>query len=96
MAQGTMPAAIHKKYGYGRINAARAVQMAQGLAGGGGTASTGNTGSTGNTSTPSGNLKGKVTSNYLNVRSGPSTSYAKVGRLNKGDIIDLVEKVSGF
>lgn len=89
-----------QRLGYGRLNAARAVQMAIDLAGGASSSGTGtSTGSGSGTSTPptaSPALRGKVTSNYLNVRSGPSTSYSKVGRLNKGDVVDLVEKVSSF
>ncbi|TNE56460.1 MAG: hypothetical protein EP344_12555 [Bacteroidetes bacterium] len=88
-------------YGYGRINALRAVQMAASLAGGGGVVTTTppstTTGGTTTTepATPS-VPTGKVTSTFLNVRSGPSTAYAKVGRLNQGDIVRLLDKVSGF
>lgn len=85
-------------YGYGRLNALRAVQMANSLRGsgasGGGTVTTPPTTPTG--STGSGTMTGRVTSKYLNVRSGPSTAYGKVGRLNQGDVVNLLEKVSGF
>lgn len=41
-------------------------------------------------------MRGKVTSKFLNVRSGPSTANPKVGQLNQGDIVNLFEKTSGF
>ncbi len=88
-------------YGYGRINALRAVQMASqssGSGSGGGSGSSG--GSSGSISTPVTPATrvptGKVVSRFLNVRSGPSTSYAKVGQLAQGDVVNLYEKVSGF
>lgn len=106
-----------QRLGYGRLNAARAVQLAKDLKGGGSTdpsSGSGSSGNTGGTSTgtgsstssgagtgsstqaPSATLRGKVISSFLNVRSGPSTANPKVGRLNKGEIVDLFEKVSGF
>lgn len=33
---------------------------------------------------------GKVTTSYLNVRSGASTAYSIIGRLSKGDVIQIV------
>jgi uncharacterized protein YraI len=83
-----------QRLGYGRLNAARAVQLAKDLLGGSGTGS-GNSG----TSIPppaTETLKGKVISKFLNVRSGPSTTNAQVDRLNKGAIVNLLQKVSGF
>jgi D-alanyl-D-alanine carboxypeptidase len=41
-------------------------------------------------------LQGKVTSTFLNVRSGPSSSNAKLGEIYRGDVVPLLEKVSGF
>ena len=90
----------HSNYiGFGRINALKAVQMAVQTAGGSG-APAPNTGS-GSSTTPtpqpsSTAMRGKVTSKFLNVRSGPSTANAKVGQLNQGDIVSLFEKTSGF
>ncbi|MCB0532989.1 MAG: S8 family serine peptidase [Lewinellaceae bacterium] len=91
-------------YGYGRINALRAVQLASSLAGGSSSSgsSSGGVVTTPPVTTPpvttpaSGTRRGRVTSTYLNVRSGPSTAYAKVGRLNQGDVVNLLENVSGF
>lgn len=86
-------------YGYGRINALKAVKMADSMRGGAPvstpTSGTG-TGSTAPQQPASATQRGKVVSRYLNVRSGPSTAYAKVGQLNNGDIVNLLEKVSGF
>jgi cell wall-associated NlpC family hydrolase len=36
--------------------------------------------------------KAKVTASSLNVRTGPSTSYSKVGSLSNGQIVDILEK----
>ena len=96
---GTYDQSSHSDfYGYGRINALRAVQMASSLRAGGSSSSSGSSSPVNvPTSTPSSSAaSGKVTSTYLNVRSGPSTAYSKVGRLNRGDVINLLEKVSGF
>ena len=79
-------------FGFGRINALRAVQMAQALGGGSGSGS----GSGSSSSSGSGSQRGKVVSKFLNVRSGPSTANAIVARLNQGDVVSLLEKVSGF
>ena len=91
-------------YGYGRINALRAVQMARQKSGS--VAGAGQPGTTptqpvtppvsqptgGNTSGGGGAVpKAKVISKFLNVRSGPSTGYPKVGRLNQGDLVYLLE-----
>lgn len=88
-------------YGYGRINALRAVQMADAFSGSG--ASTGGTGTgsgtTGGTVTPppaTAALRGRVTSPTLNVRSGPSTGYGKVAMLRQGDIVNLLERIGGW
>ncbi|MBL7776471.1 MAG: S8 family serine peptidase, partial [Saprospiraceae bacterium] len=86
-------------YGYGRLNALRAVQMAAALRGGGSTSggSTGSTGTPAPTAPPVSSITtGQVTSTFLNVRSGPSTAYAKVGRLNQGQVVSLFDKISGF
>ena len=89
----------HSNYhGFGRINALKAVQMAAQMAGGNAPAT--NTGSgTGNVPTQqpaTSAQRGKVTSKFLNVRSGPSTSNAKVAELKLGDIVNLFEKTSNF
>lgn len=92
-------------YGFGRINALRAVQMAQmmsgstagtGSAGDTGTASPGTTGGGDSGSAATATARGRVVSKFLNVRSGPSTATAIVARLNQGDVVQLLEKVSGF
>lgn len=77
--------------GYGRINALKAVKMAAQMAGGG-------TVSTPTTTTPApATQRGKVTSKFLNVRTGPGTNNLKVGnQLKQGDIVTLFEKVSGW
>ncbi|MFN0215384.1 MAG: S8 family serine peptidase [Saprospiraceae bacterium] len=90
------------KLGYGRLNALRAVQMAVGgndSGTGTGGSGTGNTGGGTGGSTGGGQtdvLRGKVTSKFLNVRTGPSTSNPKVAQLNRGDLVNLFEKVGGF
>ncbi|MDX1912741.1 MAG: S8 family serine peptidase [Saprospiraceae bacterium] len=86
------------KLGYGRLNALRAVQMAMGSSDtGGNTGNTGNTGTGGNNQGSGATTqRGKVTSKFLNVRSGPSTSNAKIAELKQGDIINLFEKTGGF
>ncbi len=96
-----------QRLGYGRLNAARAVQLAKDLKGGSSSGSNTGTTSAGTGSGTSGSgsttpvpspetMKGKVISTFLNVRSGPSTANPQVDRLNKGQIVDLFEKVSGF
>jgi len=94
-----------QRLGYGRLNAARAVQLAKDMQGGSSTGGNTSGGSTGNSGSGSGTttqaptteiLKGKVISKFLNVRSGPSTANPQVARLNRGNIVDLLEKVSGF
>ncbi len=87
------------KLGYGRLNALRAVQMAAGNSGSG----TGGSGSVDNGSSGTGTgggqavtPRGKVTSKFLNVRTGPGTSNPKVAELHQGDIVTLFEKVGGF
>ena len=82
------------KLGYGRLNAARAVQMASGQNGNNsnGAGSGQGAGSGSGTATK----RGKVISKFLNVRSGPSTSNPKVSALNQGDIVTLFEKKDGF
>lgn len=87
---GTYNSANHSiYYGFGRLNALRAVQLAAGQAGGSQPSTT--------PSTPtSSTKKGKVTSNKLNVRTGPSTSNKLVSTLKKGAVISLVEYVNGW
>lgn len=97
----------HSQYlGYGRINALKAVQIA-----GGGTQTPtptptqtpttqptkpvtppANTGGGGTTQ----GLRGKVTSKFLNVRNGPSTSNVKVAELQQGAIVNLLEQLPGW
>ncbi len=99
-SSGTYNAQGHSiYYGYGRINALRAVQMAHSMKGS--TAGTGNTGtttgSTGTVTPPVSSVsRGRVTSPTLNVRSGPSTGYGKVATLTQGNIVNLLEKVGGW
>lgn len=90
-------------YGYGRINALRAVQLAaaaRGTVTGGGTSTPPTSTPTTPVSTPTAPAaaaaRGKVVSQFLNVRSGPSTTYAIVRRLNQGDVVNLLEKSAGF
>ncbi|MBK9336562.1 MAG: S8 family serine peptidase [Lewinellaceae bacterium] len=84
-------------YGYGRINALRAVQMAAAAR-----TPAEDTTTTPATTTPAtvptapAAARGRVTSQFLNVRKGPSTSFAIARRLNQGDVINLLERVSGF
>ncbi|MEI6410718.1 MAG: S8 family serine peptidase [Bacteroidota bacterium] len=92
-----------EKLGYGRINALCAVQAARQLAGSATTNTDDNTNSggtdtgDGDTPPPASNvLRGKVTNTFLNVRSGPSTANAIVAKLNQGDIVPLLEKLTGW
>ncbi len=82
------------RLGYGRINAIKAVKMALGNA-----APAGNTGG-GTIVTPppttTTSMKGKVISNFLNVRSGPASTNPKVAELHQGDVVNLLEKSGGF
>ena len=55
----------------------------------GATGNTGNTGNTGSSSTV-------YATSAVNVRSGPSTSYTKVGELKKGDAVTKVGTVSSW
>jgi subtilisin family serine protease len=88
-------------FGFGRINALKAVKMAEALAGdkpATGTSNSGtNTTNTGtNTSSTATRQKGKVLSKTLNIRKGPGTSNAKVAELKQGDQVDLLEKVDNW
>ncbi|MBK8555468.1 MAG: S8 family serine peptidase [Lewinellaceae bacterium] len=81
-------------YGYGRINALRAVQQAQAWGQNLGT-TTPSTPTTPTPSTPTetGSVqRGVVLSTTLSIRNGPSTSYTKISSLNKGDEVYLLEK----
>jgi uncharacterized protein YraI len=81
-------------FGYGRINALKAVKMAAG----GSVVSTPTTTPTSTTTKPSASTtqRGKVVSKFLNVRSGPGTSNPKVAELKQGDIVNLFEKTGGW
>ncbi len=86
--------------GYGRINALRAVKMAVQLAGGGTVTPPPTTTPTNPppvVTPPTTTVKqGKVTYKFLNVRSGPSATSAKVGQLQQGDVVSLLEKSGNF
>jgi subtilisin family serine protease len=82
-------------YGFGRINALRAVQMAKG---GGTPAPQPNPQPQSNPQpqpapTTGTGLRGRVVSKFLNVRSSPSTSAPKVAELANGAVVNLLEKV---
>ncbi len=64
----------------------------------GGMTSTGGSSSAGTSSGSSAGtvLRGRVASKFLNVRSGPGTTFAKVAELKQGDLVNLLEKVSSF
>lgn len=89
-------------YGFGRINALRAVQMAAALRQGSTATtpapttpvSTPTTTPADTSATPA--QRGRVESRFLNVRSGPGTSFAVVRQLSQGDVVPLFERVSGF
>jgi subtilisin family serine protease len=99
-------------FGFGRINALKAVKMAESMAGAssipspntGGTKSGTTSGTTtdtkSNTTTSSGSTatrqKGKVISKSLNVRTGPGSKNTKVAELKQGDKVDLLEKVDNW
>lgn len=92
-------AAGHSNYfGYGRVNALRAVQMARDLAapkpGGASSAPTPSAAPSSASAQPI--LRGRVNSPTLNVRSGPGTSYPKVDKLRQGDIVELLEKTANW
>lgn len=94
---GTYNQAGHSLYyGYGRVNALRAVQMAAAAK----SNTTTTTPATPKPTAPSAPVtavsRGRVVSRFLNVRSGPSTAHAVVRRLNQGDVVNLLEKASGF
>jgi Subtilase family/Bacterial SH3 domain len=85
------------RLGYGRINALRAVKMAVQLAGGGVVTPTPTPQPPTTPTAPATGVKqGKVTYQFLNVRSGASASSAKVGQLKQGDVVSLLEKVANF
>lgn len=63
--------------GFGRINALKAVQMSAPNAAPAPTVA---------------RQKAKVISKFLNVRTGPSTKYTKIGELALGDVVELFEK----
>jgi subtilisin family serine protease len=89
---GTYNASNHSiYYGFGRINALKAVQMAK--AAKAAAAKPASSGGGAAPAVPVTTVRGRVTSANLNVRSGPSTSHAKVAAYKKGDVITLLEKV---
>lgn len=77
-------------FGFGRLNALNAVKLANALLSGGqAPAPT-------PAPPPATKQRGRVISKFLNVRSGPATSNAKVAELKQGDVVDLLEKTSGW
>ena len=95
---GTYDSSGHSDfYGYGRVNALRAVQLARNTAGQIATTPT-TTPSTTPAQQPATTTvaQGRVASPTLNVRSGPSTSNAKVATLKQGDVVNLIERVGGW
>ncbi|MFN4253560.1 MAG: S8 family serine peptidase [Saprospiraceae bacterium] len=77
-------------FGFGRLNALNAVKLANALLSGGqAPAPT-------PTPPPATKQRGRVISKFLNVRSGPATSNAKVAELKQGDVVDLLEKTGGW
>lgn len=89
---GTYNASSHSvKYGFGRVNALKAIQLATGQS------NNTNTGNVAPSPAPaSGALKGRVTSTKLNIRSAPSTSGKNLGSFKRGDVLTLLEKVNGW
>jgi subtilisin family serine protease len=88
---GTYSAQGHSPYyGFGRINALKAVQLAAAQGGAGTTAPPPAAPAAGSA------RKGRVTSAKLNVRKGPSTANALVATLKKGEMITLLENVNGW
>jgi subtilisin family serine protease len=92
----------HSAYlGYGRINALKAVKAAHLLAQGGtntGTTTPPPVGPTPPPTTPAPveRRRGVVVSQFLNIRSQPSLTATKVGKLNNGDTVDIFETVGGL
>lgn len=39
---------------------------------------------------------GEVISEQLNIRKGPGLNFSKVGKLHKGDKVEVLEKMNGF
>jgi len=84
------------KLGYGRINALKAVQAAERLAGGTTPTTVPTTTPPAIPPTPVATQRGKVISKFLNVRSGPSTANAKVKELYQGDVVNLLAKTGDW
>ena len=85
--------------GYGRVNALRAVQAARQ----GGQVAPPPTPTPVPTPTPgpvappaAASARGKVISQFLNVRSGAGTTFPKVAELHQGDVVNLLERVGSF
>lgn len=82
---GTYSAQGHSQYyGFGRLNALKAVQLAAGQTAAPAAASTSKT------------QQGKVTSAKLNVRNQPSTTGKLIKTLQKGVVISLLGSVNGW
>ncbi len=81
------------EFGFGRINALAAVKMSDAMR-------SGSSSSGGNSlptpPTPVAKMQGKVLSKFLNVRSGPATSFEKVKELKMGDTVSLLAKVDDW
>lgn len=85
---GTYNASSHSVYyGFGRVNALKAVQLAMGQSSSGP--------GTGQAPASSGK-KGRVTSAKLNVRSAPSTTGKLLATYKRGDLLTLAENVNGW
>lgn len=85
---GTYNAQGHSQYyGFGRINALRAVQSAMQLQSGGG--------AQGQAPPPaSGGNRGRVNSPTLNVRKGPGAGFMKVAELKQNALVNILERKS--
>ena len=90
---GTYNAAGHSVYyGYGRVNALRAVQMAAALLSSAPPTTVPPTTAPPINSAP----KGRVSSPTLNVRSGPSAGHPKIGSLAQGAEVFLIERIGNW
>ncbi len=93
-------------FGYGRVNALKAVTLAAKLAaGGGGTVQPTPSPTPAPNPTPNplptpppifARQKGKIISKFLNVRTGPGTTNPKVDELKQGTVVDLFQKVDNW
>jgi len=79
------------------IDASKTGWLANWLVQEAGAASAGGSGdASGGIETVLGIAKGTVTTDNLNVRSGPDTTYAKIGQLNTGDSINILASSEGW